>query len=142
MRLVHLFVTGTTAMVLVACASGSANPFARTLPDETRVIDGPNLALPPQFELRPPRDAKANAAEVEAQASRAQAQSLIVGVSSTTSAEGVAADDWLVGKAAAAGGTVAQPNVRQELEAATQAEEQKNETKKPAWKRWFSGRAE
>ena len=138
MRVFPLITAAATAMALTACASGSNNPFARTLPDETQVIDGPSLALPPSFELRPPRDAKADAATVEAALARTQAQALVTGVSSSAPMADTG-DDWLVTKAEEAGGTKANARVREELDAAETQAAAEADARKPAWKRWFGG---
>lgn len=134
-----------SVMLLSAC--GETNPFARSLPDETQVVDGPTLALPPQFDLRPPREAADYEAVLRSQKAQ-EAQNLIVtGTSETTAvtpagdaAAVPAGDDWLLEQSAAQSGVVADPNVRQEL--ATKSPEEvkaaaEAEKKKGLFQRWF-----
>jgi len=132
------------AALLAGCGGGSV--FKKTLPDETRVIDGPSLALPPQFELRPPRDAEDYESVLRAQKT-VEAQSLItgvspsgvVGVSATQAAD--PAEQWLIDRASQQSGVVADPNVRADLmRPLTEAEKAAEETqqkKRGLLQRWF-----
>ena len=142
-------------LALVAC--GDTKLLGKSLPDETQVIDGPTLALPPQFDLRPPREAADYETMLRAQKG-IEAQNLIVTGSSSTTvtmppADGVtttqtsevsasvpSSDQWLVNKSAAQTGVVADPNVRttlqnkypEDLKAAEDAK-----AKKGLFGRWF-----
>jgi|GEM_PF-2034466 len=138
-----------TAVLLAGCAK-DGGIFTSSLPDETRVVDGPSLALPPQYDLRPPREAKDFDAQLRAQNELNAAQSMITGVSPTAaiSADGAVSatsgggdDQWLVDKAAQQSGVVADPNVRQELDAQAAAEQKKkaDDNHKGALDRWFGG---
>jgi hypothetical protein len=109
--------------LLTACGStkliGNKAP-----PDETQVIDGPGLVLPPDFDLRPPREAQ-DYESVLRQQKNAEAQGLITGVSGTVANEGGSAvpagDQWLLKQA---GGT-AQPGIRNKLSGEVQADKAK-----------------
>ncbi|MBI1309094.1 MAG: DUF3035 domain-containing protein [Proteobacteria bacterium] len=124
----------TTMSALAGC--GGKPLLSRTLPDETQVIDGPSLAVPPDMQLRPPSDGKG---DYEAMLNRQQtmeAHELITGVSGTQAVSGSAAevpagDQWLLQQT----GTVADPNVREELDKAAAAKAE--EPKKSLFKRWF-----
>lgn len=121
-------------MLLGLSACGETKLLGRSLPDETRVVDGPGLDLPPDFSLRAPEDASEAALRRTAQTSRSAQELLGVGVSGTN-VSGTAAvpvsDQWLLDKA---GGRV-DPNIREALNAPTEAEES---TEKPGLlKRWF-----
>lgn len=134
------------ASVLAACGSTS-KLMGKTLPDETQVIDGPTLALPPQFELRPPRESADYESVLRAQKG-VEAQNLITtgssatvaGVTASVSSDVPAGDEWLLDKTHAQTGVVADPNVRQEL-VAPSAEELKAaedaKAKKGLFGRWF-----
>lgn len=134
------------AIALAGC--GETKLLTRTLPDETRVVDGPSLALPPDYQLRPPREA----ADYETMLNRqktAEAQALIVGAAAGTSATAVApetnsgavpaSDDWLVRQTQQQGGITTDPNVRQTLEEETKQPEE--EAKKGFWQGWFGGKS-
>ncbi len=107
----------------MAGCSGAKNPLQRTLPDETQVIAGPSLSLPPSFELRPPRTGDANEALLRA-----------------PTAGGESSNSWVVNRAQQEAGTRADANIRTDLEAkvvedkATEAEENQ---KKGLLQRWF-----
>lgn len=120
------------ALILAGC--GETKLFDRSLPDETRVIDGPTLAVPPSMDLRPPREAQDYETLLREQKT-AEGQALITGVSATVPVSASAAvpseDEWLLQQT----GTKADPNVRAELEAAAK---NPDEDKKPGlFKRWF-----
>lgn len=110
------------AVVLAGCGSTGGKLLGKSLPDETQVIDGPNLALPPQFELRPPRESTDYESVLRAQKG-AEARSLITTGTSATdiageapaSGEVPASDAWLLDKTNARAGVVADPNVRNAL---------------------------
>ena len=132
------------ALGLSAC--GGSKILSKSLPDETRVVDGPTLALPPQFELRPPRESSDYESLLRAQKSE-EARSLITGTSATTvmqdgSAEAAvpAADAWLVEKTSAQTGVVADPSVRKDLVEVTPEELKAREdakAKRGIIGRWF-----
>jgi hypothetical protein len=125
--------------LLTACGStkliGNKAP-----PDETQVIDGPGLVLPPDFDLRPPREAT-DYESVLRQQKNAEAQGLITGVSGSVagvSGSNVPADDqWLLKQA---GGT-AQPGIRDKLSGEVKADKAKAKTNAHKddglLKRWF-----
>ena len=123
------------ALVLSACSS-ETKLFDRSLPDETKVIDGPSLAVPPDMQLRPPREA-ADYESVLRDQKTAEGQALITGVSATAAVSGSAGvvpggDEWLLKQT----GTKADPNVREQMEKDIAVPE---EEKKPnLWNRWFS----
>lgn len=104
-----------TGLVVALAVTGCAqvkNPLARTLPDETQVLSGPNLSLPPSFELRPPREGEPNEALLRSPAVAA----------ARVSATG--ADAWLVNQAQQQAGVVADEGVRADLELANVSETQ------------------
>lgn len=129
-------VASAAALLLTAC--GETKLLGRTLPDETRVIDGPSLALPPDYQLRPPREA-ADYETLLGERKTAEAQALITGVSGTAvvsgGAEVPAADAWLVKETQQQSGVVADPNVRKVLEDETKLPEP--EKKKGFLGGWF-----
>jgi hypothetical protein len=112
-----------TALLVGAC-SGMKNPLQRTLPDETQVLAGPSLSLPPSYELRPPRTGEVSETLLPT------AATLV-----SSSAEG-----WLVHQAQTQAGTVPDANIRTDLEAqdaqenAAEAEARK---KQGLLQRWF-----
>lgn len=70
MRLSHLVLAGSAAALLAGCASGG--PFNRDRPDEFAVARNPQLVVPPDFSLTPPRPGEADAgADPRAQALQA-----------------------------------------------------------------------
>lgn len=103
----------------------------RTLPDETQVIDGPSLALPPSYELRPPREAQDYESVLRAQKAT-EARTLITGdTSGTVAVPNVPANDqWLIDQTGKA-----QPDIREQLEQDAKAPE--SQPKPSVWKRWF-----
>ena len=133
-RLLFSVLTVGTAFGLAACGS-SAPLVGRTTPDETRVIDGPRLTLPPEFSLRPPVSQQ-NYAETVSQNMQAEARTLITGETETTAmapAAGPAGAKWLLNQAGSA-----DPAIRQTLEAesaAAQAAAEQEE--KGLLDRWF-----
>src|ERR1700743_2494063 len=100
--------------LLTAC--GSTKLLSdKTPPDETQVIDGPGLVLPPDFDLRPPREAK-DYESVLRQQKNAEAHGLITGIhgrmAGVSGTGAVPADDqWLLKEA---NGT-AQPGIRDKI---------------------------
>lgn len=124
MRISALLVAAS-ALSLAACG-GVKNPLERTLPDETQVIAGPSLSLPPSFELRPPRSGDTNEAVLRAP--------------STQPVSGTGAESWLVNRAQAEAGTAADANIRTDLEAKAEVDEAKAADaaqKKGLFQRWF-----
>lgn len=109
-----MFVLAGMAVMLAGCG-GTKLIGGRTLPDETRVVDGPSLALPPDFELRPPEKTQDYEAVLRAQKT-AEAKGLILGnqvgnVSETTTPMQGATmvsgqDSWLTEQAGAADGDI------------------------------------
>lgn len=113
-------------LALTACGTVK-NPLERTLPDETQVLAGPDLSLPPSFELRPPRQGDASEALL-----RLPSQAAVSGT--------VGADSWLVNQAQIQAGTVRDANIRTELDAnavTDQAKEAEAEKQKGPLQRWF-----
>lgn len=125
---------GLMAAALLAAGCGETKLMARTLPDETKVIDGPSLAVPPSFELRPPREA-ADYEAVLGGRKVVEARGLITGVSGTAVVSGSAplqgADALLIKQT----GVAVDPNVRSDLEKGEVVEEDKE--KKGLLKRWM-----
>lgn len=121
----------TLALVSVAVvACGQTKLLGKSLPDETQVVDGPTLALPPSFELRPPRDAKDYEGALRVQ-QQADVQGMLTGVSATVPAAGSAAQDaWLVDKVGAG-----QADIRAQLE--QDAALPKEEKKQGLFGKWF-----
>lgn len=148
MRLCRISTFALASTIVLAGCAGGTNVLKKKLPDETRVIDGPSLALPPNFDLRPPREAADYESVLRAQKT-IEAQSLITGVAPATGAAAPAADvpeadAWLVNKVGAQAGVAADPNVRADLESQEQADagvedsrEEKN--RKGLMQRWFGG---
>lgn len=140
--LLGLGILAMGGVTLAGC--GSTPLMERTLPDETRVVDGPTLAVPPDFALRPPRDAKDYDAGLRAQ-SNADVQGLVTGVSASAVTAGSLAaqeqaaaaaaaprDAWLVEKAGPAQG-----DIRTQLEQDAKAPVKKKD--KGLLDRWFGG---
>ena len=135
----------TAAVLLAGCANDGL--FKSSLPDETRVVDGPSLALPPQYNLRPPQEAKDYDAQLRQQKALDTAEDLITGTSPTTVVSGSEdvsstgdVDQWFIDKAAQQSGVVADPNVRQELAVQDQSdkkEKAKDESKQGLLSHWF-----
>ncbi|NBX86284.1 MAG: DUF3035 domain-containing protein [Proteobacteria bacterium] len=121
-------------VALLATACGETKLMARTLPDETKVIDGPSLAVPPSFELRPPREA-ADYEAVLGGRKMAEARGLITGVSGTVTVSESAALDGADALLIKQTGVAVDPNVRADLEKAEVVEE--GQEKKGLLKRWF-----
>ncbi|MBX3560223.1 MAG: DUF3035 domain-containing protein [Sphingomonas sp.] len=70
MRLAHLVLAGGVAAMLAGCAGGG--PFNRNRPDEFAVARNPQLVVPPEFALTPPRPGEADqGADPRAQALQA-----------------------------------------------------------------------
>ncbi len=141
-------VLAATAVALTACGETSGKLLGKSLPDETQVIDGPTLALPPQFDLRPPRESQDYESVLRAQKGE-EARSLITGTSATVPVDATAAvpagDEWLVNKTAAQTGVVADPGVREDLRVKDPAElkaEEDAKAKKGLIGRWFGGSSE
>ena len=150
MQMIKVGRVAAVGMALLLAACGSTKLMGKTLPDETQVIDGPTLALPPQFELRPPRQSADYESLLRAQKG-AEARSLITsGTSATTvgttadAAEVPAGDAWLVDKTAAQTGVVADPNVRTELDKTGKTPDElkakeEAKAKQGLLGRWFGG---
>lgn len=146
MRMTGWTAVVATAVLVSACGGTGAKLLGKSLPDETQVIDGPTLALPPQFDLRPPREAQDYESVLRAQKS-AEARSLITGSEVTEQAPAAggkvpAGDAWLVNRTAAQTGVVADPNVREDLRVKDPEElkaEEDAKAKKGLIGRWFGG---
>ena len=147
MRMTRIGLCGA-ALLLAACGGSAGKLVGKSLPDETQVIDGPTLALPPQYELRPPRESADYESVLRAQKT-AEAQSLITGVSGTAvapaSGEVPATDAWLVKQTSQQVGVVADPGVREDLRIKTPKELQEEEKAKKSrglLDRWFGRNAD
>jgi len=128
------------AAVSLLASCGETKLLGRSLPDETRVVDGPGLDLPPDFSLRAPEDANEAALGRTVQAGRSAQEILGLGgsVVSGTAVGGIeaevpASDQWLLQQA---GGRV-DPNIREELNAPTDAEKALEEEKPGLFQRIF-----
>ena len=70
MRLSHLALAGSAALLVAGCAGGG--PFSRERPDEFAVARNAPLVIPPDFALTPPRPGEAESgADPRAQALQA-----------------------------------------------------------------------
>ena len=70
MRLSHLVLAGSAALLVAGCAGGG--PFSRERPDEFAVARNAPLVIPPDFALTPPRPGEAETgADPRAQALQA-----------------------------------------------------------------------
>ena len=109
------------ALVALAVSACSESLFSSgKLPDETRVIDGPTLAVPPQFNLRPPREGEAYEDRLSEQKTR-EAQTLIMGGESPSATTSTPTEEWLLMQAGQA-----DPNIREALTtSATTPQEEK-----------------
>lgn len=119
------FATMMAVAVTVSACGETKLLGSRTPPDETRVIDGPTLALPPDFNLRPPSEAEDYEAVLRAQKTT-EAQQLIVGsaVAAAPVSGSVPADDaWLVQQAGTADADI---RTKLETDATTVPEEEKS----------------
>lgn len=110
MRKHTLMMAGVAAVVsITAAACGDTKLIgSRQLPDETKVVDGPTLALPPDFDLRPPSKAEDYESVLRAQKT-VEARNLITGVSGTTA--GSSASGAVAGTPTAGVGAVPTPSV-------------------------------
>ncbi len=110
-------------MFSVLLLQGCSSIFSgNTIPDETRVVDGPSLTIPPDFDLKPPskltkRDTSYHASE--------KAKGVLLRAKSVKSTNGN--EGWLVSKAGKA-----DSDIRNQLEAEEQA------SKKVKKSSWFS----
>lgn len=118
----------TLALLLVAtavtgCISGKKGP------DETLVLENMPLTLPPNFELRPPRQAQ----PVAIQQGRKEAKKLILGAETPKKADTKVetSDSWLIEKA---GGDIRNQSIREIM-----AEEARKDPAEETEKGWFSG---
>lgn len=110
-------------VALTGCISGKQGP------DETVVLENLPLTIPPNFELRPPRQGES----ITVQRNREQAQKLILGEKPEAQKATKQTASWLVEKA---GGEERNADIRELM-----AEESrvKPEEAKKAQKGWFSG---
>ncbi|MCP5405509.1 MAG: DUF3035 domain-containing protein [Pseudomonadaceae bacterium] len=107
--------------VFVAACGETKLLSSRTPPDETRVIDGPTLAVPPDFNLRPPSDAADYEAVLRAQKT-AEARALITGGAAPVSATAAGDNTWLLNEAGSADADI---RSKLEIDAVAQPEEEK-----------------
>ena len=93
MRLLGYAVLCAGVLVLSGCGSLFGG---KGMPDENRVIAGPKLAVPPEFELRPPREGDDFATKVSAEKS-GEIQTLIGGgPAAPAAAAPTDTDTWLL----------------------------------------------
>ena len=118
----------SVAVLLVGCGQGSLLT-TRKPPDETRVVDGPSLAVPPDFSLRPPTQGEDYEAALRAQTTRDAQTILVGGVVENQGTEG--GEGWLLNQAGSS-----DANIRAQLEAEGKSPEAKE--KPPLWKRLWS----
>lgn len=105
--------------VLVGCGGGIL-PSKRP-PDETVVIEGPSLTLPPEYQLRPPREAAA-AAERER---KQEGRKILFGPGAVKQeAPKAPTENWLVEQA---GGEARDTEIRQTLEKEFEKEKKDSE---------------
>ncbi len=115
-----------TTMVLTACGSGIIG--SKTAPDETRVVDGPSLSVPPDFELRPPQKGETYTVRSSRQKTK-EAQNLITGGGKASNTVETGEDAWLLNQT---GGRI-DANIREELE--SEFDVKKEEDEKSFWDR-------
>lgn len=121
---IKFFICALLAVGLAACGGVSG----RKAPDETQVIEGPSLAIPPDFELRPPREGDDYQSQL-LQQQNAKVQELITGSTTTDGKAAPAAEDtWLLNQFGAEGAT---DDVRTQLE--KDAAKDKPKGKKGIW---------
>ncbi len=133
-RMMALLAGAGLALALSGCGETKVLG-GRKAPDETQVVDGPNLVLPPNFDLRPPRQAD-NYESILQQQKNAEARKLIAGQTAAVSATAPAgADQWLLNQA----GRVDE-NIRTELDKddAVDVAKEQDVKKKRFWSGWFS----
>lgn len=115
-----------TAALLTACGGGQIIG-SKAPPDELAVIEGPSLALPPDYDLRPPQDGEG----VE-ESLVSDTDEMVFGVGKPA-APADPADSWLLKKT---GATKADPRIRAKL-----TQEQKV-IQKEEKKGWFTKKKE
>lgn len=117
--------------VMVVVLQGCAL-VGSSVPDETRVVDGPALSLPPDYELKPPSELAKKEHSYQA-AEKAKGVLLGSKAEPQQKSEG---DDWLVSQAGKA-----DSGIREQLEAEASAME---EAEKAGWfnKMWGGDEAE
>ncbi len=113
-------------MALTACSG--ARP-----PDETVVVDGPSLLLPPDYQLRPPQE---GAAGPVPRRERADARAILTGEAIDSTVTPDEQPSWLAERT----GVATDPNIREEL--AADAEQQKEEEKGFLGRFWSRDKAE
>ena len=96
MRVVKFALMCAGIVMLAGCASGGLFG-SKSLPDESRVIAGPKLAVPPDFELRPPRAGEDFATKLSDEKS-GEIQTLISGapVEKPHAVQATDTDSWLL----------------------------------------------
>lgn len=104
----HILILAGIAFMAAACGETKLMG-GRQLPDETKVVDGPTLALPPDFDLRPPSKAEDYESVLRAQKT-VEARNVITGVSGTTTTGGAAAGTPTAGVNAVATPSVGEAN--------------------------------
>lgn len=103
------------SFVVTACGGNGGLVASRGAPDELRVIDAPPLTLPPNFDLRPPREGEKGKLTVRKHAQ--QAQQIVLQTDGQKPSQGA---DWLVKQA---GGDERDPDIRLKLDVEAEVEE-------------------
>lgn len=110
------------AVALSACGGITS----KTAPDELAVIEGPSLAIPPSYDLRPPRSGEGQTYE-----ERRAARDILLS-SEGVKVESDSADSWLID---AAGGSARNPHIREQLSKDMQLQQQREAERQE--KSWF-----
>ena len=115
------------AAFLVTACGETRLLSGRSAPDELSVVEGPSLALPPDFELRPP-SANATQMAVPLKDEAIDARTILNkdATMAAPKAKPDAADAWLI---KAAGGDKADPTIREKLSPQVIKQEEKAEKK-------------
>lgn len=93
MRLLSYAVLCAGVLVLSGCGSLLSG---KGMPDESRVIAGPKLAVPPEFDLRPPREGDDFATKVSAE-KKAEIQTILGGApEQKAETQPTDTDSWLL----------------------------------------------
>lgn len=121
------------AVLLASAALVSAcggDVLGKKAPDEMAVIEGPSLVIPPDYELRPPREGGGETYTEQRSLRR------VLMATDEEAAKMESTDGWLVERA---GGTKRDPNIRERLEREQQARVEVKKKKKSSWfGGWFN----
>jgi hypothetical protein len=105
--------SGLLALVLVGVGVSACGSLigGRAAPDEMAVVEGPSLAIPPDFELRPPVGGATSTA-TPVRDTPIDARAILNKPATPTATSDSAEDAWLI---RAAGGDRADPDIRDRL---------------------------